>query len=121
MVLFGASATAFQKHRSTFQTKTKRKNCFGWKKPRPMYMKENISERTQINHSLYLLQEVEAYQILRLNGDRFNEAFFDEIYPNPPILNYPTNKKMYNQIEEIWIIHLMDMADYKISNNKMYR
>ena len=35
--------------------------------------------------------------------------------------NYPTNKIVYNNIDEIWSIDLVDMIDYKISNNKCYR
>ena len=45
----------------------------------------------------------------------------DEIYSKPPIKNYPTNKIVYNHIDEIWSIDLSDMIDYKISNNKGYR
>ena len=45
----------------------------------------------------------------------------DEIYSKPPIKNYPTNKIVYNHIDEIWSIDLADMIDYKISNNKGYR
>ena len=44
--------------------------------------------------------------------------FLDEIYSKPPKKNYPTNKTVYNQINEIWIIDLADMFDYKTSNNK---
>ena len=35
--------------------------------------------------------------------------------------NYPTNKIIYNNVDEIWSIDLADMNDYKISNNKSYR
>ena len=44
----------------------------------------------------------------------------DEIYSKPP-KNYPTNKIIYNHIDEIWSIDLADMIDYKISNNKRFR
>ena len=47
--------------------------------------------------------------------------FFDEIYNTPPKKNYPTNKIVYNHIDEIWSIDLADMIDYKISNNKGFR
>ena len=47
--------------------------------------------------------------------------FVDEIYSKPPLRNYPTNKIVYNHIDEIWSIDLADMIDYKISNNKGYR
>ena len=47
--------------------------------------------------------------------------FIDEIYSTPPKENYPTNKIIYNHIDEIWSIDLTDMIDYKISNNKGFR
>ena len=47
--------------------------------------------------------------------------FIDEIYSKPPRRNYPTNKIVYNHIDEIWSIDLADMIEYKISNNEGYR
>ena len=49
------------------------------------------------------------------------KTFFDEIYHTPPKKFYPTNKIVYNHIDEIWSIDLADMIDYKISNNKGFR
>ena len=49
------------------------------------------------------------------------KIFIVEIYSKPPRKNYPTNKIVYNHIDEIWSIDLADMIDYKISNNKGYR
>ena len=49
------------------------------------------------------------------------KIFIDEIYSKPPRKNYPTNKIVYNHIDEIWSIDLADMIDYKISNNKGFR
>ena len=49
------------------------------------------------------------------------KIFIDEIYSKPPMRNYPTNKIIYNHIDEIWSIDLADMIDYKIANNKGYR
>ena len=49
------------------------------------------------------------------------KTFIDEIYSKPPKKNYETNKIIYNHIDEIWSIHLADMIDYKVSNNKGYR
>ena len=49
------------------------------------------------------------------------KLFIDEIYSKPPRKNYPTNKIIYNHIDEIWSVDLADMIDYKISNNKGYR
>ena len=49
------------------------------------------------------------------------KIFIDEIYSTPPKKNYPTNKVIYNHIDEISSINLADMVDYKISNNKGFR
>ena len=49
------------------------------------------------------------------------KIFIDEIYSRAPLRNYPTNKIVYNHIDEIWSIDLADMIDYKISNNKGFR
>ena len=49
------------------------------------------------------------------------KIFIDEIYSKPPKKNYPTNKIIYNHIDEIWSIDLADMIDYKTSNKKNYR
>ena len=45
----------------------------------------------------------------------------DEIYSKSPIRNYPTNKTVYNHIDEIWSNDLADKIDYKISINKGIR
>ena len=47
--------------------------------------------------------------------------FVDEIYSKPPLRNYPTNKIVYNSIDEIWSIDLADFSDYKTLNNKGFR
>ena len=49
------------------------------------------------------------------------KIFIDEIYSKAPKKNYPTNKILYNHIDEIWSVDLADMNAYKISNNKGYR
>ena len=49
------------------------------------------------------------------------KIFIDEIYSKPPRKNFPTNKIIYNHIDEVWSIDLADMIDYKISNNKGFR
>ena len=49
------------------------------------------------------------------------KIFTDEIYSSPPKKNYPTNKIVYNHIDEIWSIDLADMIDYKTSNNNGFR
>ena len=49
------------------------------------------------------------------------KIFIDEIYSKPPMKNYPTNKIVYNHLDEIWSIDLADFSDYKTSNNKGFR
>ena len=49
------------------------------------------------------------------------KVFIDEICSKPPKRKYPTNKIIYNHIDEIWSIDLADFSDYKTSNNKGYR
>ena len=49
------------------------------------------------------------------------KIFIDEFYSKPPKRNYPTNKIIYNHIDEVWNIDLADMVDYKTSNNQGYR
>ena len=49
------------------------------------------------------------------------KIFIDQIYSKPPMENYPTNEMLYNHIDEIWIIGLADMINYKNSNNRGYR
>ena len=43
-------------------------------------------------------------------------TFIDEIYSKPPKKNYPTNKLLYNQIDETWSIDLADSVDYETTN-----
>ena len=49
------------------------------------------------------------------------KTFIDEIYSKPPRRDHPTNKIVYNHIDEIWSNDLADMIDYKTSNNKGFR
>ena len=49
------------------------------------------------------------------------KIFSDEVFSSLPTKKYPTNKIVYNYIDEIWSIHLIDMLDYGFSNNKGYR
>ena len=55
-----------------------------------------------------------------MNED-LTKIFIDGIYSKPPRRNYPTNKIIYNHIDEILSIDLADFSDYKTSNNKSYR
>ena len=48
------------------------------------------------------------------------KIFIDERYSKPPRKNYPTNKIIYNHIDQIWSINLADMIDYKISNRYIF-
>ena len=47
--------------------------------------------------------------------------FIDEIYSKPTKKIYPTNKILYNDIDEDWSFVLADFSDYKTSNNKGFR
>ena len=47
-----------------------------------------------------------------------NKSFFDEMYSSPPKTNYPTTKKIYYHVDEIWSIDLADMIDHQTSNHK---
>ena len=49
------------------------------------------------------------------------KIFIDEIYSTPPRKNFPTNKIIYNHVDEIWSIDSADFSDYKTSNNKGFR
>ena len=49
------------------------------------------------------------------------KKFIDELYTTPSKKNYETNKISYNHINEIWIIDLVVMIEFKDSNNKGYR
>ena len=49
------------------------------------------------------------------------KIFIDEISSKPPSRSYPTNKIIHNHIDELWSTDLVDMIDYKTSNNIGYR
>ena len=49
------------------------------------------------------------------------KIFIDEIYSKPPKKQNPSNKIIYNHVDEIWSFDLADMIDYKTSNNKGFR
>ena len=44
------------------------KKCFNWVKLRTMYSTENNLKGSKIDHRLYLLRQIKAYQFLTLNG-----------------------------------------------------
>ena len=49
------------------------------------------------------------------------KIFIEEIYSKASKRNYPTNRIIYNHVDETWSIDLADMVDYKFSNNKGFR
>ena len=49
------------------------KKCFNWVNLRPMFVKDNVIKGDKIDMRLYLLQEVKAYQFLKLNEEELNE------------------------------------------------
>ena len=86
-----------------------------------MYSNENNSKKTKIDHYLYICQEMKAKYFLKLIFQEENiKTFIDKIYIKPPLRNYPTNKLIYNHIDEVSSIYLADFSDYKTSNNKTF-
>ena len=49
------------------------------------------------------------------------KIFINEAYGKAPRKNYPTNKRVYNHIDEIWSFDLADMIDYKTSKITGFR
>ena len=84
---------------------------------RPKFIKDNTVKGDKIDIRLHLLQQVKAYQFIKLNEEG-SKIFIDETYSSAPGRNYPTNKIVYNHIDDIWPIDLDDIIDYKISNIK---
>ena len=52
------------------------RKCFNWINLRPMYSNENNSKNIKIYYHLYLMQEIKAYQFIKLNEERFNEKIY---------------------------------------------
>ena len=46
------------------------------------------------------------------------KTFIAEEYSKPPKKNYPTNKIVYDHVDEIWSVGLADFSDYKTSTTK---
>ena len=46
--------------------------CFNWVNLRPMYSNKNISKGDKIDHRLYFMQEIKAYQFINLNEEGLN-------------------------------------------------
>ena len=49
------------------------KKCFNWVNLRPMYSSEKNLKGSKNDYRLYLLQQIKAYQFIKLNEERFNE------------------------------------------------
>ena len=49
------------------------KKCFKWVNLRPRYVKDNIIKGDKIDIRFCLLQEIKAYQFIKLNEGRFND------------------------------------------------
>ena len=49
------------------------KKGLNWVNLRPMYSNENISKKAKINYRLYLLQQIKAYQFLKINEEGLNK------------------------------------------------
>ena len=82
------------------------KKCFNWTKLRPMFCTENNSKKAKLDPNLYILQEIEAKFLIKLNERYLVKSFIDEIYGTPPRKIIQLRKKIYNHIDEIWSIDL---------------
>ena len=56
-----------------------------------------------------------------MSNKDLRKIFINEIYSNPPLRIYPTNKTIIKSIDDTWSSDLLDMNDYGIKNNKGYR
>ena len=56
-----------------------------------------------------------------MNKKDYIKIFIDEICSTPLRKIYPSNKIICNHVDDIWLIDLVDMIDYKTSNNKDFR
>ena len=45
------------------------KKCFNWVNLRPKYSTENTLKKSKIDQRLYLLQQIKAYQFIKLNEE----------------------------------------------------
>ena len=98
------------------------KEVFCWKNTQPLSKQDHQQKGTKYNFLDYRLQFIKAYQFMKLNDrEGLNQVFVDEIYNRSQVRNYPTNKLIYNHVDDIWSIDLADMVDYKISNKRVPR
>ena len=89
-----------------------------------------VSDRCILLNIIQRVLKLTAIYSRRLKLNDFSELmtkkdkikiFIDEVFSSFPTKKYPTNKIVYNYIDEIWSIYLIDMLDYGFSNNKGYR
>ena len=67
------------------------------------------------------MNRIDFFSEKKINNKDKIKKFLVEIYSPPPKKNYPTNKIVYNHIDQIWSSDLLDLSDYGISNNKGFR
>ena len=93
-----------------------------WKNIQPLLEQDHQQKGIKCSFFDYQLQFIRAFQFTKLNvqEDLF-KIFFDEIYSKASMRRYPTIKKVYNHIDEIWSIDLAEFAEYNTSNNKGVR
>ena len=53
--------------------------------------------------------------------DKNIKIFIDETYFKASKKNYATNKMVYERIDQLWSMDLLDMSDYRIKNKNGYR
>ena len=77
----------------------------------PMYIKQNITKGSEIDHRFYLMQEIKAKDFIRLNEEGLDQDFLNYLYSKSPKKIYETNRFFCNHFDEIWSIDLADMVE----------
>ena len=92
--------------------------AFCWKFTQPLLKEIHSNEGKKFNFLDYHLQFIKRYQFLKINEKSSNEDIHQCDIQKTSRKIYPTNKKMYNHIDEKWSIDLADNIDYKNPDKK---
>ena len=97
------------------------RKCFNWKNTQPLLKEVHQQKGIKFNFLDNQIQFIEANQFLQLKEDGPNQDIHWWIIQYFTWKKFPTKKRIYNHIDEIWSIGLADVIDYKFSKNKGYR
>ena len=92
------------------KTMDQTKEAFNWKNTQPLKKQVGQQKGTILKFLDYRLQFVEAYQIIKVNDEGFNENLV-ELYSKPPLKTYVSNKTKNKSFDDAWnmdILHLND-------------